>query len=168
MGCNQTKAADVQNETQNRTVVEPNPNKGTARTIPTNTQGYLDKMEIQTPTDKKMIERDDLKLIIERTELKFIDLSQAPGFSETPPHSDYVQDYRPLLEKSTINVGGAGGLFSLPTPSNNAHPAELLSSPIPQSDQEFILKFSNQLVLAFKTLTVQHVGELVVSLPSIE
>jgi len=167
MGCNQTKAADVQNEQQTRTVVEPAASKGTARVIPA-PQGYLDKMEIQTPTDKKMIERDDLKLIIERTELKFIDLSQAPGFSETPPHADHVQDYRPLLEKITVNVGGPGGLFGLPFPSHTHQPIELLSSPVSPNDQELIHKFSNHLVTAFKTLTVQHVGDLVVSLPSID
>ena len=170
MGCNQTKAADVQNEAPQRTVVDPNPNTKTTgnRPITPNTQGYIAHMEIQTPTDKKMNERDDLKLIIERTELKFIDLSQAPGLAETPPHSDHVRDYKPLLEKSIINFGGVGGVFSLPSPSHSAQPVENIVSPISSADQEFIHKFSNQLVSAFKSLSVQHVGDLVVSLPSIE
>jgi len=177
MGCNQSKASDIQDASkgsQRTRKIDTNGTKkplGQRTTVPVGV-GPEDKLPndgefSRSYHDQREVETDYWKNIIENTASDFIDVSSTIAPLEGNDAAQRVKDYSRQIKQSKVYDVS---LYKLPSSSSsNNNPATVLvMNSISPDDKDFMHHCGQSVISAMRQgLVVKNMGPIVVSFPEI-
>jgi len=171
MGCNASKAQDIQaTQRRQRTSEPPKPTS----TVPQQAPEKIAPPVSQVPraasyNDKREVENDFFKEIIEKTAQNLIDVSQSSSIldgsgidvaSREKQYSEHISSFMIPQKSKTI--------FVLPEPSQvNVSLQDTFASPFTPDIQEFLNQAGKAIHSAFQEVKIKDCGPIVVQFPAI-